>query len=512
MAPAALARRWVSTPPAVTETQRRLMLGPLLLSTTLVMLNQTNVVVALPHMQGAFSATRDQIAWVLTSYLVAVTILTASAGWFGARFGRKRVYLLALGGFCLSSILCGQAPTLETELVFRLVQGLASGPIMPITQSIMLDSYPKERHAQALGLWGISITIGPVLGPILGGFITEDYGWPWVFYFNVPFGLLCMAGVMLWVPDVSKDLGRRFDGIGFLAMAVVITCFQLVLNRGQTLDWYDSPEIIIETAAALLALYILVVRTATARLSFIEPRIFADKNFVLGLAFVFIWAMTVNGPIVLLSLRLQSLDGLPVALVGMLMAPRGLGGVIGMSVVGRATQAINPKLVAVAGFICIAVSGWMMQGWPTHADRFDVGLAGFILGFGIAQTYVSLTVMAMATIPVRLRPDAVSLYSLVANIGMGSGVAIAILVLAQSAQTHHEMLAAHVNVFNELFRDRLVPHGWNIASAQGLSAVEQQVLQQATTIAFNDAFRLITLVAVFALPFVYFLTRPARSR
>jgi DHA2 family multidrug resistance protein len=232
----------------------------------------------------------------------------------------------------------------------------------------------------------------------------------------------------------------------------------------------------------------------------------------LGLLFIVVWAMMVNGPIVLLSLRLQSLDGLPVDAVGYLMAPRGLGGVASMSIVGIMVRRFNPKGVAAFGFTLIAIAGWMMQSWPTHANRFDVALSGFILGFGISQAYVSLTVMAMATVTSAQRPDAVSLYSLVANIGMGSGVAIAVFMLGQSVQTRHEQLAVHVTKFNDAFRDQLLPHAWNFGSTKGLSAVDQQVIQQATTLAFNDTFFLITIVGVVALPFVLFLNRPARSR
>jgi DHA2 family multidrug resistance protein len=497
---------------AISPSRRLLLLVPLLLSTTLGMINQTNVVVALPHMQGSFSATREQIAWVLTSYLVTVTILTASTGWIGARFGRKQVYMAGLAGFGITSALCANAPSLETEVLFRLLQGVAAGPIFPVTQSILLDVYPKDRHGEALGLWGISITIGPVLGPILGGVITEEYGWPWIFYFNVPLSALCLFLVALWVPQTAKSPGRRFDGMGFMAMAVMITAFQLVLNRGQLLDWFDSTEIVVTTGAALFAFYVLAVHTATAKHSFLDRSLFLDRSFVLGLLFIVVWAMMVNGPIVLLSLRLQSLDGLPVDAVGYLMAPRGLGGVASMSIVGIMVRRFNPKGVAAFGFTLIAIAGWMMQSWPTHANRFDVALSGFILGFGISQAYVSLTVMAMATVTSAQRPDAVSLYSLVANIGMGSGVAIAVFMLGQSVQTRHEQLAVHVTKFNDAFRDQLLPHAWNFSSTRGLTAVDQQVIQQATTLAFNDTFFLITIVGVVALPFVFFLNRPARSR
>ena len=496
---------------AISPSRRVLLLVPLLLSTTLGMINQTNVVVALPHMQGTFSATREQIAWVLTSYLVTVTILTASTGWIGARFGRKQVYMAALAGFGVTSALCANAPTLEAEVLFRLLQGVAAGPIFPVTQSILLDVYPKDRHGEALGLWGVSITIGPVLGPILGGVITEEYGWPWIFYFNVPLAALCLFLVVLWVPETSKAPKRRFDATGFLAMAVMITAFQLVLNRGQTLDWFDSPEIIVATAVAAMALYVLAVHTATAKHSFLDPKLFMDRSFALGLLFIVVWAMMVNGPIVLLSLRLQSVDGLPVDAVGYLMAPRGLGGVASMSVVGYMVRRFNPKAIAAFGFSLIAIAGWMMQGWPPHADRTDVAISGFVLGFGISQAYVSLTVMAMATIAPAQRPDAVSLYSLVANIGMGTGVAVAVFMLAQSVQTHHEVMAHNVTMFNELFRDHLLPHSWNFGSTKGLMAVNEQVNLQATTQAFNDTFRLISLVAAAALPFVFLLARPART-
>ncbi len=500
-----------NTAESMTPFRRLLVMVPTLLSTTLFVLNQTNVVVALPHMQGSFSATRDQITWVLTSYLVAMAIMTAAAGWFSTRFGRKRVFLISLAGFGVTSFLCAYAPSLEIAVALRLLQGLFGGPIMPITQAIMLDIYPRERSGTALGIWGIGITIGPVLGPIIGGVLTDDYGWPWLFFFNVPFAAIAFLGVFLFVPKPKAETGRSLDWIGFGALSVAIVGIQLVLNRGQSLDWYDSTEVILETAMAALALYILVVRTVTAPGGFLSPRMFMDKNFVLGLIFIFFWGMAVHSPLVILSLRLQSVDELPVSFVGLLMSPRGLGGILAMLLVGRMLARFNPKALAVFGFVMIAFSSWIMQGWAMHANLREVAVAGFLMGTGVALAYVSLTVMAMATLPAKIRVEGVSLYSLMLNMGSGMGIAIAVIVLSQNIQIHHEILSANVSKFSQMFRDHLLPHAWSFGSKSGLTAVEKEVLAQASALAFNQTFRLMAFNAVAIIPFVYLLRRPPRA-
>ena len=500
-----------AAPSPLTGTARLLAMAPTLLATTLFVMNQTNVVVSLPHMQGTFSATRDQIAWIITSYLVSMTIMTAAAGWFSTRFGRKRVFLLCLAGFGVSSFLCAYAPSLEVAVLLRRIQGITGGPIMPITQAIMLDSYPREKSGTALGIWGIGITIGPVLGPIIGGVLTEDYGWPWVFFFNVPVAAIAFLGVLFFVPEVRRDRSRSLDWTGFIAISVAILCVQLVLNRGQRLDWYDSTEIIVETAIAVLALYVLVVHTATAKKPFLEPRMFHDRNFVLGIVFIFCWGLSVHAPLVILSLRLQSVDALPVWFVGVLMSPRGLGGILAMTLAGRLNAVLNPKILAAFGFFLIAAAGWMMQSWSHTADLWEVGIAGFLMGVGVAQAYVSLTVMAMATVPPQIRVDAVSLYSLFLNMGSGMGIAIAIVALSQFIQISHEQLAENVTKFSDLFRDHLLPHLWDFGSQSGLMAVDRVVQIQANTLAFNRTFFLMSLNAVAVIPFLFLLTRPKKQ-
>lgn len=494
-----------ATAPALTPFRRALIMAPVLISTTLFVLNQTNIVVALPHMQGTFSATQDQIAWVITSYIVAMTIMTASAGWLSNRFGRKTVFAWSVGGFGLASMLCANAPTLETEVLFRLIQGAAGGPILPVTQAIMLDAYPKEKAGTALGIWGIGITIGPVMGPILGGYITDEYSWPWVFYFNVPFAALLLAGIILFVPAIKRGAPRPFDWFGFAALSISLTAFQVVLARGELHDWFASTEIIVELAIAVLALYALIVHTAMARHPFLDPHIFRDRNVVLGLLFIFCWAMTVNAPLVLLSLRLQTVDAMPVSLVGLLMSPRGLGGILAMAVVGRVLARVNPKLVIVFGFLMIATAAWIMSSWPPHASTWEVSLAGFILGIGVACAYVSLTVIAFSTLASNLRGEAVSFYSLTLNMGSGVGIAVAVIIVSQGIQANHEILSANITLFSDLLRGHGLPGYWNYSERAGLGAVDREVGLQAATIAFNFAFHVITVMALAIIPFVAFL-------
>jgi DHA2 family multidrug resistance protein len=292
----------------------------------------------------------------------------------------------------------------------------------------------------------------------VGGYITEEYSWPWVFYFNIPFAAVLVAGIILFVPATQKGQPRPFDWFGFAALAIALTAFQVVLARGELHDWFSSTEIIVEAAIALLALYVLVVHTATAPHPFLDPRIFKDRNVVLGLLFIFSWAMTVNAPLVLLSLRLQTVDNMPVSLVGLLMSPRGFGGILAMSLVGRVLARVNPKPVIVFGFCMIAAAAWIMSTWPPNASTWEVSLAGFILGIGVACAYVSLTVIAFSTVATQLRAEAVSFYSLTLNMGSGIGIAVSVIIVSQGIQANHEILSHNITLFSDLLRGHALPH------------------------------------------------------
>ncbi len=498
---------------AINPTQRALIMATIMVATMIFVMNVTNVIVALPHMQGTFSVTQDQIAWVLTSYIVALTIVTTASGWLSARFGRKRVFLISVGGFGVASFLCGTAGSLETEVLYRVLQGAVGAPILPLSQAIVFDTFPKEKHGSALGIWGMGITIGPVLGPIIGGYLTEAYGWPWVFYFNLPFGVALVLAIAAVVPAGARDPGRRLDWSGFLALTVALSALQLMLNRGQRLDWLSATEIVVELVLAGACFYLFVVHTMTTRRPFIEPRILKNRNVVLGFCFIFAWGLMLHSPLVLLSLRLQNLGDYPVMTVGYLMAPRGLGGLLAMSIVGPLIKVVNPKHVIVFGFLCSAVGAWIMSGWPTDALESEVVIAGFIFGIGNAISWVPLSMLTFSTLDQRDRTEGVVFFNLIFNMGSGIGITVAVIVFTQSMQINHEALTAFVSPYNDLFRDPALPEAWRSGATQGLLAIEGEIQRQAATIAFNNSFRLIMFWALLISPFIYLYSRkkaPAR--
>ena len=493
---------------AITPLRRALIMLTVCTSTILYILNQTNVVVALPHMQDAFSTTRDQISWVLTSYIVAMAISLACAGWFSNRFGRKRVYLTALAGFTVASALCGTADSLEMELTYRLIQGAFAGPILPFSQAIVLDIYPKERHGTALGFFGVGITIGPVLGPILGGMLIEAYNWRWVFYFNVPFGVVLFLAVLAFVPVREEGTGRRFDWAGFAALAIALAALQYMLNRGGRLDWFESTEIVVAFGLAVLGTYLFVVHSATTRHPFLEPAMFRNRNMVMGLFFIFAWSMTVASPIVLLSLRLQNVGDYPAIAIGWALVPRGLGGIIAMLLVGRVIRLVRPNIVATFGFLSISTSAWMMSMWPTEPTTWEIFWSGFLVGIGSAFAYVPLTVFAFSTLSARYRTDGSSMLSLVLNMGSSVGITVLVIVLTHGVQVAHDDLAQFVSPFNQFFQGGATPEAWDLGATQGLLALENVVQRQATTIAYNNSFRLVMLWTAVIAPLVYFVVRP----
>ncbi|MFN0044684.1 MAG: DHA2 family efflux MFS transporter permease subunit [Alphaproteobacteria bacterium] len=494
----------------ITPARRALIMTFIMMATVIFIMNQTNVIVALPHMQGTFSATQDQITWILTSFILALTIMTAATGFLAGRFGRKRLYVLSILGFTVASFFCATASTLETEVLFRALQGAAGAPIIPLSQAIVLDIYPKERHGMALGLWGVGITVGPVFGPILGGYVTETASWPWVFYFNLPVGAVATLGIVAFLPDTSQRNRRKLDWLGFAALSVALAALQFLLNRGERLDWFESLEISLSAAAFLLGLYVFAIHTATTPRPFVDRALLGNRNVMLGFALIFAWGCVLHSPLVLLSLRLQGLENYPVMAAGFLMAPRGLGGVLAMFLVGPLLRILNPKYIVSAGFGFVALATWYMSHWPMHAAEHEVIVTAFGFGFGIALAWVPLSMLTFQTLSTAFRTDGTAFFNLLLNMGSGVGITLAVLVFTKSVQIGHEQLATHVTPFNKLFQGQSFPHMWDMGTRGGLKALDSEIVAQATTIAFNNAFLLVALTALAAIPFIYLLGGGAR--
>src|SRR5690242_17765122 len=373
-----------------------------MLATIMQALDTTIANVALPHMQGSLGATQDQISWVLTSYIVAAAIMTPPTGFLEGRFGRKRLFLLSIAGFTVASMLCGAATSLEEIVLFRMLQGVFGAALVPLSQTVLLDTYPHEQHGQAMAIWGMGIMVGPILGPTLGGYLTEFYSWRWVFYINLPVGILAFLGVMAFVAE-TKIRKVPFDVLGFTFLSLALGALQMALDRGQLKDWFGSTEIVIEFSLGIFGLYAFIVQMFTAEHPFLSPAIFKDRNFVTGLLFIFIVGIILLATLALLPPFLQDLMGYPVLTVGYVLAPRGIGTLIAMSIVGRVIARMDPRILILSGFLLASYSLYQMSQFTLDASEWMIVWSGFIQGLGLGFIFVPLTTIAFATLDPKLR-------------------------------------------------------------------------------------------------------------
>ena len=478
------------------------------LATLMQALDTTIANVALPYMQGSFAAAPDQITWVLTSYIVAAAIMTAPVGWLSARFGRKTLFIACLAGFTFASVLCGLAKSLDQMVMFRLLQGAFGAGLVPLSQATMLDLYPLEQPGSAMALWGVGVMVGPIIGPTLGGYLTDVYDWRWVFFINVPFGILGIVGLALFLRERSGSAALKFDWIGFAALSLGLGALQLVLDRGEVKDWFGSTEIVVEAMLAALGLYLFVVHVAMAKRPFIPPRIFRDLNFSVGLLVMFAVGMVLLASSALLAPYLQTLGGYPVAQAGILMAPRGAGTMIAMLAAGRLVNRIDPRLLMFAGFVLLAESARQMVGWTPDIGPWSLTLTTLIQGAGLGLVFTPLQIVAFATLPSTLRTDGTALFSLVRNVGSSIGVSVATFLLEQNTQIEHAALAGQVTPFNRMLQSAGAYLYWNSATQAGLSALNDEITRQASIIAYVDDFKLMLMVSLPAVLLLFLMRWP----
>jgi len=479
-----------------------------MLATIMQALDTTIANVALPHMQGTFSATQDQITWVLTSYIVAAAIMTPPTGWLAARFGRKRLYLVSVAGFTVASVLCALAMSIDQAVIFRLLQGAFGAALVPLSQATLLDSYPREKHGSAMAIWGLGIMVGPIFGPMLGGWLTDNYSWRWVFYINVPVGMLAFFVISTFVPETRKNSKLSFDVFGFAMLSLAIGAFQMFLDRGESKDWFGSREIVIEAAIAGLAFYLFLVHTFTTDKPFISPSIFRDRSFTASLVLIFIVGIILYATMALMPPFLQNLLDYPVVTTGILLAPRGVGTMIAMLVVGRAMRWIDPRIVLAIGLGLSAWSLYWMEGFSLYLSSSDVVWSGIVQGIGLGFTWVPLSTVAFATLPASQRTEAAGLFSLLRNVGSSAGISMVTVLLAQNTQVNHATLAAHITPYNHLLQDAAVKRFWDPWTTAGALALNDEITRQASMISYLNDFKLMMIVTIISLPFIFLLSSP----
>ncbi len=479
----------------------------IILAVIMQALDTTIANVALPYIQGSVAASADQINWVLTSYIVAAAIMTPPSGFLAAKFGRKRVLLVAIVGFVAASVLCGLAQSLPQIVGFRLLQGLFGAALVPLSQGILLDIYSTEERGSAMALFGVSVMVGPVLGPVIGGWLTENISWRWVFYINVPIGALAFAGISIFVKETKLDTQAKLDWFGFGMLSLGIASLQLFLDRGGQLDWFSSGEILIEAIVCASAFYLLVIHTLTTEKSFINPRLFLDQNFAVSMLFIFVVGVTYLASLALMTPYLQSLMGYPVVTAGIVMGPRGLGTMVCMFVVGRLIGKVDTRILL---FIGLAITAWAMYdmiGWTPNVSQWTIISVGFIQGAGLGFLFVPLTTIAFATLPAEMRGDGTGLYNLSRNIGSSVGIAVVSALLIENTQINHASIAAYVTPFNHAFQAPAAA-GLDPMTAVGRASLDSIVTLQATIIAYMDDFKLLMIMSLAVMPLVFLLRKP----
>jgi DHA2 family multidrug resistance protein len=472
-------------------------------------LDTTIANVALPYMEGSLSASYDQITWVLTSYIIAAAIMTAPVGWIAARFSKKTFLITSIAGFTIASMLCGASQNLTQMVTFRLIQGVFGAALGPLSQAVMLDMYPPHKRGNVMAIWGMGVMLGPILGPTLGGVLTDAYNWRWVFYINVPFGIAACIALSVFFKDTAKDRSLKFDWFGFGALSVGLASLQLLLDRGNTKDWFSSPEIVIEAIISGIALYLFLVHMLTAKKPFIPKAIFKDRNFLGGLVLMFVMGLVLLASSALISPYLQNLSGRSVTQTGFLMVPRGLGVMVSMVFAGRLTMKMDPRVIMTAGAALLLWSLWAMTDWTPAVAEGTVSTVTFIQGLGMGLVFVPMNLVAFATLTAQLRTDGAGLTNLMRNIGSAIGVSLTTTILANSAQVIHARLAGQASMFNRALGVNGPSMFMNPQIPFGLANLNSLIEYRAQVQAYANDFLFMFVISMPVFVIIWLMKRPS---
>ena len=488
------------------RNQPLLMVG--IMAASLIQILDTTIAnVAIPHMQSSLGATAESVTWVLTSYIIASAVAMPATGWLGDRIGARRLFIFSVAGFILASMMCGMAQNLGEMVLFRALQGITGAFIPPLSQSFMLDTSKPSRHPQVMAIWGLGIMIGPILGPILGGWLTESANWRWVFYVNLPVGLLALALLMAQLPH-RDGKRRKFDLFGFLMLGIALSSLQLLLDRGSQLDWFQSGEIWLYAFLLGSSSWIAVVHFVTGREPLFETAIFADRNFVIALSFMLVIGVVMFANMALLPPMLQRLFGYGVIDTGIVLMPRGIGVMVSMQLSGLLMRrGFDARIIVGTGFAIAAYSQWMMAGWSLAADQWHFITTGLVQGLGLGLVFIPLNVMAFSTLPGHLRTDGSSLLNLLRSVGASVGISVTTVLLASNIQTAHADLGSHVTSATINAVDISTLDRFQALGQTALSMIDLEINRQAAMIAYIDDFYLMMWLALAAIPLVLLMRK-----
>lgn len=481
----------------------------MMVATILVVLDQTIATVALPHMQAALGATADTVSWVLTSYIMATAVAMPMTGWLTGRFGRTRMFGVCVLGFTISSALCGLAMTLPMMVASRLAQGFFGAFLMPMSQAFLYDMNPPSQQVRAITIWGVGTMAGPMIGPVLGGYLTEMLSWRWVFFVNVPIGLIAAFGIFATLPEFPS-VRRAFDHVGFMLVAVALCSLQLALDRGTQQDWFDSTEIIMELSLCVAAFWVLIFHLRRASQPIIAISLFRSRTFVAVMALSLTVMPTVVAASALLPSMFQLLLGYPVVTAGEMLIPRTLALTIGIIIGGRLTQYIDRRIQILVGIGFVIASLWVQTGFDLQMDRHSIIVAGILqgLGAGLAMTIVNFA--AVSGVPVELRTEAAAIYALFRGTGSALLISISSALLARNVQVNHEELGAAISNNPQFALSQAL--GGPYLAERAAAIADAEVTRQAMMIAYIDDFWFMMWLMILMLPLAFFIRSPRQPR
>jgi DHA2 family multidrug resistance protein len=497
----------MTTASAISPELRRTMVTICAMTATIMQALDTTIAnVALPYMQGSLSASLDQINWVLTSYIVAAAVMTAPIGWLADRFGRKTLFVICAAGFTFASVLCAMAQNIEQMVLFRLMQGMAGAALVPLSQSVMLDAYPIEKRGSAMAIWGMGVMLGPIMGPTLGGWLTDNYSWHWVFLVNLPIGIITVLGLLFFMQETQKQEHLRFDWFGFAALAVGIGALQLMLDRGEQVGWFDSAEIWIETIISATGFYYFFAHSLTTDAPFIRFELFKDRNFAAACLFMVVIGIVLFGTMALVTPFMQNLLGYPILTAGMLLGSRGIGTMMTMMAAPRLMKHIESRYLILAGLLLTAGTLYEMVGFTTDTQPSTIVIISIIQGIGLGLLFVPVTSVGFATLPGHLRTSGTAMMTLVRNIGSSIGISMVIANLTSKTTLMHARLTESVTPFNDALQMQDIARTLDMNTDLGRAILDRIVTEQASVIAYANDFKLLMILAIATIPLVFLIS------
>jgi DHA2 family multidrug resistance protein len=499
--------------PTMPTGARRALITVCAMSATIMQALDTTIAnVALPYMQGSLSASLDQINWVLTSYIVASAIMTAPIGWIADRFGRKRLFILCVGLFTVASLLCAVATSIEEIVLFRLLQGAGGAALVPLSQTVMMDSYPPERRTSAMAIWGIGIMLGPIMGPTLGAWLTDNYSWNWVFLINLPIGIVTMLGLMVFMDETKQQAHLRFDWFGFIALAIGIGSLQLMLDRGEQLGWFDSAEIVAELIVSISGFYYFFAHSLTTGEPFIRFDLFRDRNFVGGCLFMVVIGVVLFATMALITPFMQNLLGYPILTAGWLLGARGVGTLGAMLAVNQLMKWTEARNLVGAGLLLTAYTLYEMTAFTLDTTSGMIVGYGVVQGIGLGLVFVPLSSISFLTLSPQLRTSGSSIQTLLRNIGSSIGISLVISRLTSGTTLMHARLVESLTPFSNALQNPDVMSTMNVNTDAGRAILDNLVTQQAAVIAYQNDFKLLMYLTLAALPLLLVLGTSREAR